>query len=146
MAYLNSQLKCLPGVGQTVALSAYGLLASPAAWAAQLLVNYALASHACFPSGTMREGFLVGWEHIWAAMSAINIICMLIALSGVTASAYLWTKLQRGPFLKPEHFRAPGEGLAGVAAWAGLLVASLFSIAIIFNTIYLSALSKCSLA
>ena len=38
----------------------YGLLAPPVIWAFEFNLNYALASHACYPAGETRASFLPG--------------------------------------------------------------------------------------
>ena len=125
-----------------------GLLLPPLVWAIQLYLNFGLGSHACFPGEGPRAGFVHGWERTWSLLLVVNLLCAAICAIGLLASGYSWHRL------RDEH---PGERkIAGVAypsqerlrsfAMAGLMVSGVFTAAILFDTIYLWALSTCSQA
>lgn len=126
----------------------YGLFAPWVAWGAEQLTDFALASHACFPAGESRAAFLEGWHGVWSVMLAINIALLVISAAGMATSLLSWRRLWREQRHKDEHhwLLEPGEGRVRVFAASGFLVSLLFTIAIIFNTISLTALSTCSQA
>ena len=126
----------------------YGLLAPPLVWAIQLYLNFGLASHACFPGETPRASFLPGWERIWTALLAVNLVCAAICAIGLLASGYSWRRLRNPRLSRPGHLasRPRVRGTADRFAVAGLMVSGLFTAAILFNTLYLWALSTCSQA
>jgi hypothetical protein len=132
--------------GPHPALLYFGLLAPPAAWAFELMTNFALASHACFPMGVARASFLPGWEQVWTVLLVINIACLVVCFAGAVAAGFCWRRLLRPHRMPDEHdyLLEPGEGRVRVFAASGLLVGMLFSVAILFNTLSLSALSTCS--
>lgn len=126
----------------------YGLLAPPAIWAFEFMLNYALASHACSPSGETRAGVLPGWSWIWWALLGINLACVVASAAGMFTSYISWRGLLRPASSRhsDEHddILEPGEGRARVFAASGLLVSMLFTLAILSSTESLGAISTCS--
>lgn len=115
----------------------YPLLAPPFVWAFQLMLNFAMSSHACFPFGASRADFLPGWEREWQWALAVNIICALASALGLLLSGSLWLSLRRGS-------RVGKDDVLRVLILSGALISALFTVAILFNTIYLGILSSCS--
>jgi hypothetical protein len=125
----------------------YGLIAPPLVWVVELYLNYGLASHACFPDQAPRASFLSGWERIWVALLVVNLVCLVVAAIGLATSGFSWRRLRD---------ERPLEGGAGGIAYpsgsrlrafaaSGLMVSGLFTVAILFNTLYLWSISTCSL-
>jgi hypothetical protein len=126
----------------------YGLLLPPLVWAIQLYLNFGLGSHACYPNEAPRATFVHGWERTWSLLLVVNLLCAAICAIGLLASGYSWHRL------RDEY---PGEGKVAGAAYpsqerlrsfavAGAIMSALFTAAILFDTIYLWALSTCSQA
>jgi hypothetical protein len=125
----------------------YGLLVAPLIWAVQLYLNFGLASHACFPSEAPRTNFLPGWERIWTVLLIVNLVCAGLCAIGLLSSGYSWRRLRSPQTLAAgadsEPFRTSEERMRSFAV-AALMVSGLFTVAILFNAIYLWALSTCS--
>ena len=127
----------------------YGLIAPPLVWAIQLYLNFGLASHACFPGEAPRATFVSGWGRIWTALLVVNLVCAAICAIGLLASGYSWRRLRNpraiagGTPSEPTH---GGDERLRSFAVAGLMVSGVFTAAILFNTLYLWALSTCSQA
>ena len=125
----------------------YGLLAPPLVWAVELYLNFGLASHACFPDEAPRASFLPGWERIWIVLLVVNLVCAgdlrdrPPRLRIFLASLARRTRLSRGKSAGSPIL--PRDGLRSFAV-SGLMVSGLFTVAIVFNTLYLWALSTCS--
>ena len=128
------------------ALLLYGLLAPPLVWAVELYLNFGLASHACFPDQAPRALFLPGWERIWVVLLVVNLVCLAIGAIGLFASGYSWRRLRNGHPVEGEvgGVAYPSEERLRSFAVSGLLVSGLFTVAIVFNTLNLWALSTCS--
>jgi hypothetical protein len=124
----------------------YGLLIPPLAWAIELYLNFGLASHACFPDGAPRASFLAGWEGIWTVLVAVSIVCAVICAIGLISSGYSWRSLsrERPPAEVIGEVPRPSEGRLRAFAVSGLIVSGLFAVAILFDSLYLWALSTCS--
>ena len=135
-----------PERGAWSPLLLYGLLIPPLAWAAGLYLNFGLASHACFPDGGPRATFLPGWEEIWSVLVAVNIICALACAIGLLTSRYSWGRIPRDrlPAEAAGGIPSPSEGRLQAFAVSGLIVSALFTVAMLFNILYLLALSTCS--
>ena len=127
----------------------YGLLVAPLIWSVQLYLNYGLASHACFPDRTPRASFLPGWEQLWVVLLLVNLVCVVICAIGLLSSGYSWRRLRNPPAIAAEADNQPAdtseERLRSFAV-SGLMVTGVFMAAILFNTIFLWALSTCSQA
>jgi hypothetical protein len=129
-------------VGLSAQLS--GLAAGPAAWIAQLIVDYGLSSYACFPKDAPR---LVspppGWagEHLW--LLAINLACLALAGAGF-ASAYGGWRLTRAEKRGDAHEMLEiGEGRARFLAICGMLGCGVFAAAILFDTLPILGVPAC---
>jgi hypothetical protein len=143
----SPDVRPLPGSGAAGSgLLLYGLLVPPLVWGIQLELNYGLASHACFPNEAPRASFLPGWERIWVVLLVVNLVCLIIGAIGLLTSVFSWR------CLRSEH---PVEGKVGGIAYpseerrrsfavSGLMMSGVFTVAILFNTLYLWALSTCS--
>jgi hypothetical protein len=131
----------------------FGILVPPFLWAFQESLNFALASHACFPDGAPSPTFVHGMGWVWQALLIVNLVCLAASLAGIATSYWLWGRILRD--LQPRDRRRedvhddvlePGEPRIHVFAGCGFLISLLFSIAILFNTISLWMLQTCSLA
>ncbi len=71
----------LRGNVSTVALFA-GLLASPLAWGLQLVINYGLAAHACYPGDMPLHDVAPGFHSTRTIILLINLLAMALALAG----------------------------------------------------------------
>ena len=127
----------------------YGLLVPPLVWAVQLYLSFGLASHACFPGETPRTSFLPGWERAWIMLLVVNLVCAGVCALGLLASGYSWRRFRNRAAIAAgadrEQARTSDERLRSFAI-CGVMVSGLFTAAILFNTIYLWALSTCSQA
>lgn len=119
------------------------LAAGPGAWSAQLVVSYAVSSHACFPH---RTPWLVspppGWASETRGLTALNLACLAIALAGAAVS---WRNWRRAPTQRP----GDAHGLAAIAgrtrfiAACGILAGLGFSLAILFDTLEPVLIASC---
>ena len=124
----------------------FALFAPPLAWFCELTTNYALASHACYPSSKPQPHFIPGWEGVWGGLLGFNLACIVISAAGIVTAGYAWRRLLRPHRLPDEHntIIEPGEGRVRVFAASGLLIGILFTIAVLANTLSLWVLSQCS--
>ncbi len=98
----------------------YPLLAPPLVWAFQLMLNFGLSSHACFPSGASRADFLPGWERAWQWALAVNVICAAASGLGLLFSGSQWLSLRRG------SRAGERDGVLRVLMLSGVLISALF--------------------
>lgn len=113
----------------------YAVLGAPAAWALQLMINYALASHACYPNDIPLSQPI--WGFLWWALLGVDLIAIVAAgLAGFLALAK-WREYRH-----IDEYRVGERRNQFLARW-GLLTSSLFSIAVIFTIVMLFILPVC---
>jgi hypothetical protein len=111
----------------------FGLSAGPVAWYFQLIVNYALASHSCFPDGSPL-GEPAGWHAVAAIAFAANIVAILVALGASAVSLRIWLSMRHDHPALHSDILAPaigrGQFLASTSAMTGLgsVAATVFSL------------------
>ena len=111
------------------------LLAAPIAWSLQLLLNYGLASHACFPRETPREAFVSGGSWTTAALIAINLAALVVAILATVASYFIWKEARDEAQGGHAHLIDVGRGRTRFFAIWGVWGGVWFVIQIIFGTI-----------
>jgi len=110
------------------------LLAPPLVWAAQLFLDYGLASHSCFPSEAPRPapsepGALFGW------LLAINLIALVIAIAATATSFVIWRRLRGEAAGGHAHLIEAGQGRTRFFAVWGVWSGVWFILQILFQTI-----------
>jgi hypothetical protein len=113
----------------------FGVAAGPAAWIAQLMLDYGLSSYACFPGDAPRATAPPAGEH--GVLLAINLACLALALAG------LWVGLAGLRQVRGATGSATGGGRPRFLAMCGVLSASVFAIAIGFDLPSTLALRLC---
>ncbi len=109
------------------------LLASPLAWSAQLLLNYGLASHACFPNWTPKASPIWGW--LSSSLLAINLVALAIAVAATAVSFVMWRRVSEEATGGHEHLLDIGQGRTRFFAIWGVWSGAWFIIQILFGTI-----------
>jgi hypothetical protein len=110
------------------------LTAPPLAWAAQLFIDYGLASHACFPGDAPRrarpeDGALHGW------LLGINLVALVIAIAATATSFVIWRRTRGEAAGGHEHAVEAGQGRTRFFAVWGLWSGVWFILQILFQTI-----------
>jgi len=127
-------------VGKTVLLVALAL--GPLAWIGQLIVAYAVASHACYPDGAPLLGNArIGF---WWVLLAINLVGVaLAAVGGLTSlrnhriAQAAWARDRR------TEIRSRVEGRTDFLAGWGGLSGLVFFVGALFDLIALLAVPPC---
>jgi hypothetical protein len=124
-------------------LIAFGLMAAPLAWGAQLVINYALASHACFPGGRPLQSVALGWGAVWSVLFVVELITLAIALAGAAAAHRSWRATRAESYGNTEEMTEAGRGRTRFLSLWGLMTSLGFSVAIGFSLIGLFAVPLC---
>jgi hypothetical protein len=127
-----------------LAALAFGLCGGPFAWAVQFNVNYALASHACFPAIAPRGAPLPGWAGVSTVMLAINVVALVIALLALVVAWRAWQATREEHRGGSRHLLEAGEGRSRFLAACGAMAAAGFFVAMIFNTAALIWVPQCT--
>ncbi len=111
------------------------LLAAPLAWSAQLLLNYGLASHACFPRQSPKAAPGPGWEWLHAGLLSINLVALAIAIVATIVSVFLWRRTSQEAQGGHEQLVDAGLGRTRFFAIWGVWSGVWFIIQILFGAI-----------
>lgn len=109
------------------------LLAAPLAWAAQLLLNYALAANACFPR--QAPGAAPRWEWLHAGLLGVNLAALAIAIAATFVSAAMWRRTSGEAHGGHDQLIDVGQGRTRFFAIWGVWSGVWFIIQILFGTI-----------
>ncbi len=108
------------------------LAAGPAAWVVQLIVGYGISSLACYPHDAPAARAPGAGEH--GALIALNLACLLVAAIGFAVAGTEWRR-SRAPKPGASNDVLPAAmGRARFLAACGMLSATGFAIAILFDT------------
>jgi len=107
----------------------FAVFGAPAAWLLQLIIGYALASHACYPLDVPLMAPV--WGGLWWVLIGVDLAAVLIA-GAALLSAMRWRRVWRDA--DPHDLAAQRKRF--IANWS-LLVSALFSIAVVFTIVML---------
>jgi hypothetical protein len=124
-----------------LAMLFFGLVAGPVAWAAQLIVIFALASRACFPAG--KPEIHLGSDAVWPTLLAVNLIAIAIALAAAGASYRNWRVADVEELRIQVEIRVRVAGRSRFLAGWGALAGLGFCAGAILNTIALFLVPSC---
>jgi hypothetical protein len=125
----------------------FGLFAAPMAWAIQLISNYALLSHFCFPIDEPLAA--PTFSGVRVAAITISAALLLVALTAlfVANRARHETRPEKGA-PEREHARNGsdvGQGRTRFMATAGILVSGIFIYGILMAGLPLLTMNPCTL-
>lgn len=105
----------------------FGLFGAPAAWSLQLMANYALTAHGCFPAFAPRAAPTFGG--LWMVVLLISVAAFGLAIA---AGAIAW-----------RSWRTPSTERTRFMALAGMLLSGLFLIGVVMAGIPLFLIPAC---
>jgi hypothetical protein len=120
------------------------LFASPVAWDLQLIVNYGLAAHACYPADVPLHEVAPGFHAARTIVLLINLLAAVLALAGAGLSYQHWRATRAEQRGDAEHAVESGEGRTRFLALWGVMAGLGFFIGILFNTLALLMVPTCA--
>jgi hypothetical protein len=121
-----------------------GLFAGPMVWGLQLVINYSLASHACYPGSTPLHDVAPGFHTTRAIVLLLNLLAALVALAGAGLSYQHWRATRLEHHGDAEHAIEAGEGRTRFLALWGVMAGLGFFLGILFNTLALLMVPTCA--
>ncbi|MGH7076932.1 MAG: hypothetical protein ACREFU_02420 [Acetobacteraceae bacterium] len=121
----------------------FGVFGGAAAFAVQLMLNFALASYSCYPRLAPRTALVPGWGGIWSWLLGINLGAIAIAL---IAAAIAWRNWHATRTEHPggaAHLIEVGEGRTRFLGLVGVVFSLAFAIGVIFDLIALIIVPQC---
>ncbi len=126
VTYNNPPADARLPVGFPLAFAVFG---APVAWLAQLIVNYALSAHACYPIDIPLLAPV--WGPLWYILIGIDMTAIIVAGGAFLVSLGQW-RVWRGASMTHVGERRNRF----IAQWA-VLTSALFSIAVVFTIVML---------
>ena len=128
----------------------FGLVAAPAAWTVQTLVDLALTSHGCYPRlFPLATPMLAGLRGILVTVSlAALIVCIVAALAATRTWSMTRHEHQSSSGAGDKHgpsaaLLETGEGRTRFLALSGLMTSIVFTIAVLAHTVSIFIVGPC---
>jgi hypothetical protein len=122
----------------------FGLLGGPIAWTLQLLVDYPLVAHYCFPDAAKRTVPTIDSLHLLVSM--VSVLALVVATSALITAIRSWRiaggELGSARWALMEA--APPTGRARFMAFGGILVSSLTIVGIVIHGGFILMLAPCT--
>jgi hypothetical protein len=115
------------------AVLAFAILAGPAAWGLQLLVNYGFSSQACYPRQYPRAVPPDNWAWLPYGLMAVTALAFLLAAAAGWVGYSRLRKMQAGSGAGHARLIEVGEGRARFLSACGLWIGTLFAVALAFD-------------
>lgn len=103
----------------------YALFMPAIAWAGDLILDYALVGHACYPAGNQLGNPLPGLRWVHQGTLIFHLVALVLIASGILVSYYCWRRT--GPRGGHAHdLLEHGEGRTRYLALVGLGFGAMF--------------------
>jgi hypothetical protein len=121
----------------------YSLFAAPIIWAGDLMVDYGLVGHACYPGDVPLGRPTAGMGWIWPVVLAFHLIALLGVASGIAVSYRNW-RVTGPPESHHHHLIERGEGRTRYLGIVGMGFGVMFLLLVAAETISLGWMPLCS--
>jgi hypothetical protein len=122
----------------------FGLFGAPAAWSVQLMANYALTAHGCFPGSEPRATPYFGGLSTLVLVISAAALAVAAAAGGAAWRSWRTTRAEHPG--GHEHLLETGAGRTRFMALAGLLLSGLFLLGVVMAAIPLFLVPPCGRA
>ena len=120
----------------------FALFGGPAAWSVQLLVNYPLAAHSCYPGSVPLTTPTFGG--LWTALVAVNVLMLLTTLAAGTTAIVIWRRARDRTASSHDPVLEDAGGRVRFMAYSGMLVSGLFLLAVLMSAFPLFIVPMCT--
>jgi hypothetical protein len=122
----------------------FGLLGGPIAWTLQLLVDYPLVAHYCFPDAARRTVPTIDSLHLLVSM--VSILALLVAAAALLTAIRSWRAAggELGSARWALMEAAPPPGRVRFMAFGGILVGSITLVGIVIHGGFILMLAPCT--
>jgi hypothetical protein len=121
----------------------FGLLGGPVAWTLQLLVDYPLVAHYCFPDAAKRIVPTIDSLHLLVII--VSALALAVAIAALLTALRSW-RVAGGEFGSARVDlveAAPPPGRVRFMALGGILASSLTIIGIVIHAAFILTLAPC---
>jgi len=121
----------------------FGLFGAAAAWTVQLIADYAIAAHGCFPRSVPLTEPVWGHATLTIWLFAISILAIIVAALALAAAFVAWHRTSDEMGGEGHWALDTGEGRTRFMAAAGMMASSVFLLAILFHFAAVVLLGHC---
>ena len=125
------------------AMLLFSVLGAPGAWSVQLLVDYGLAAHHCYPTATPVIAATVPGGWVYPLLAALNVMAIMLAILSTLAARTIWNRTKDEHGSSTYHLLSAGEGRTRFLAMCGQLAGLGFLVAILFDTFAIYMVPQC---
>jgi hypothetical protein len=122
----------------------YGLFIAPIVWAGNLMITYALATHACFPGHDPLVNVASDFGFAWPLILALFLATLLLCASGFVVSWRNWIASGTESEGHVHHLLDAGEGRTRYLSIIGMAYAVLFFALTVVGAIILAIVPLCA--
>lgn len=120
----------------------FGLFGAPAAWSLQLLINYTVTAHFCYPKDLPLAAPTYGG--MWTIAVVVNVVMILVALAAGATAIVSWRTSRDEMIGRHNELLEDGTGRTRFMSYSGMLVSGLFLLALIMSAMPLFIVPVCS--
>jgi hypothetical protein len=124
--------------------TAFGLVAGPLAWFAQLCADYPLASWPCFPGEQRGLLPLPDYAWTWRAMVAVSVAAFVVAVIAFMVARRTYNRVRGETHGDHQHLMDVGSGRTRFLALWGMIFSAAFAVGIAMNTVAFIVLPRCA--
>ncbi len=121
----------------------YSLFAAPIVWAGDLMVDYGLVGHACYPGDVPLGQPTADLTFVWPLVLACHLLALLLIASGFLVSLRNW-RVTGPPEGHAHHLMERGEGRTRYFGIIGMGFATMFFMITAAETIAMALVPLCS--
>lgn len=119
----------------------FGIFGAPIAWALQLIVDYSLVAHYCYPRDVPLDTPPFGALRVTGIL--VSVALVLIGVAALLTAVHSWGKARHGHDREHHELLEVGEGRARFMAFGGVLLSAMFLFALLMTALPLFTNSLC---
>jgi hypothetical protein len=121
----------------------YGLFGAPIFWAGNLMVSYALATHACYPGHEPLARIVDGLGFAWPLILGCYVVTLILCVSGFVVAFRSWWISGSESEGHGHHLIEVGEGRTRYLAIIGMAFSILFFLVTLAGALILAIVPLC---
>jgi hypothetical protein len=121
----------------------FGLFVGPIVWAGNLMVTYALATHACYPGREPLEQVINGFGFAWPLILVTYLLTLVLCAAGFVISLRNWRITGSESEGHHHHLVEVGEGRTRYLSIIGMAFSVLFFTVTVAGAVILAIVPLC---
>jgi hypothetical protein len=122
----------------------YGMFTPPIAWAGNLMVTYALATHACYPGHDPLMQVIPGFDFVWPLILVLYLATLVLCVSSFVVSLRNWKASGTESDGHVHDLLDAGEGRTRYLSVIGMAYSVLFFAVTVTGVIILAIVPLCA--